>query len=66
MDDLGINISRIDLRDGRNLRLIHDDGIALHVGVTESVSYRNRMEGLHRSPLGNRTGNDPGRAARAV
>ena len=58
MNDRSIQMSGIDFRDGADFRFIHNDRIALDMGVAGCVSDGLRMEGLRRFTFGYGTGGD--------
>ena len=66
MDDLGVNMSCIDLRNRTDLCMIHDNGITLHMGMAPVISYRLRMEHLLGISFADRSGHNPCGAVLAV
>ena len=66
MDDLGVHMLRVDLRDGADLRLIHDNGIALDMRMAPAASNGSWMEHLTGVSFTDRTGYDPGRTVLSI
>ena len=60
MDDGGIYMLRLNLRDGTYLCVIHDNGITLDMSMTFIFSNCLRMKNLGRVSFSNRTGNNLG------
>ena len=66
MDDLCINMVGIDLRNGADGCFVHNDGVALYMGMAGIVADGLWMEDLIGCTFGNGTGNNAGWAAFAV
>ena len=66
VDDLGVYVFCVDLGDGADLRLIHDDGVALDMCVALVISDRSGMKYLSGRSFSDGTGDDPGRAKECI
>ena len=60
MDDLCINMVGIDLRNGADGCFVHNDGVALYMGMAGIVANGLWMEDLIGCTFGNGTGNNAG------
>src|SRR5699024_9530136 len=66
MDDLRVHVARIDLRDGADLRLVHNDRVTLDMGVASVISDGPGMEHLLGRSFSHGAGHDPCRAVLSV
>ena len=66
MDDLGVHMPCVDLRDRADLRMVHDNGIALYMRVALIISDCLRMEHLLGITFADRSGYDPGGAVLSI